>query len=128
MVAILMFSVAVVGLIGVQAFAAKAGTDARYRAEANQLTNRLISAMWVTDRTPQTLQNEFSTGGTQYESWSNAVAATLPGVDVRSAGSATAPTVSIDGNGLVTVTLFWKPPNDPESASAHSLTSIAQIR
>lgn len=128
MVAIVIFSIAVVGLIGIQATAAKLGTDARYRSEANQLVNQFVGEMWISDRSVQTLRSRFTSGGTDYGRWSRAVASLLPGVDVRTAHSTTAPVVSVDANGQVTVTVFWKPPNESSSTAPHSLTTITQIR
>lgn len=128
LVAIVIFSIAVIGLIGIQATAAKLGTDARYRSEANQLVNQLIGQMWVSDRSVETLRTRFTSGGADYGRWSSAVASMLPGVDVQTPRSTTAPAVSIEGNGQVTVRVFWKPPNEPSSTAPHSLTAIAQIR
>ena len=59
LIAILIFSVGVLGIIGLQGSATKASTDARYRSEAALLANELIGRMWTSDRTQATLQAAF---------------------------------------------------------------------
>jgi len=125
LLAILVFSLGVLALVGLQATAIKQSTDARYRAEASLLANDVISQMWVSNRTTATLQANFNTGGTAYNTWLARVISTLPGV---AANSATAPTIAIDGQGIATVTLFWRAPNEPAGSTPHNFVTIAQIR
>ena len=65
LVAILIFSVGILALVGLQATAIKQSTDARYRTEAAALANELIAEMWVSDRTTATLITNFATGASQ---------------------------------------------------------------
>lgn len=60
MLAILIFSIGVLGIIGLQAAAAKASADARYRSEASLLANEIIGRMWATDRTVATIASRFA--------------------------------------------------------------------
>ncbi len=122
LIAILIFSIGVVGLVGLQAMSAKNSTAARYRSEAELLVNQLIGKMWVSDRTIATLQSNFNTGGSAYNTWSSSVTSTLPGVV---ASTATAPTVTVDAAGVVTIAVYWIAPSD---ATQHSLTTVTQIR
>ncbi|MBK9605472.1 MAG: type IV pilus modification protein PilV [Betaproteobacteria bacterium] len=78
LIAILIFSIGVLGLIGLQATSAKHSTDAKYRSEAALLVNQLLGNMWVSDRTIATLQSNFNTGGSAYNAWLSSVTATLP--------------------------------------------------
>ena len=48
LVAILIFSFGVLGLIGILASSIRATNDARYRAEAANLANAVIGDMWAT--------------------------------------------------------------------------------
>lgn len=50
LVAILIFSVGVIGVLGLQALALKSSSDAKYRADAAFLANQLIGQMWVDSR------------------------------------------------------------------------------
>src|SRR6478609_8169168 len=60
LIAILIFSLGILGVVGLQAIAVQQSTDARYRADAAQLVDRLIGQMWTSDRTPANLQQLFS--------------------------------------------------------------------
>lgn len=125
LVAILIFSVGILALVGLQATAIKQSTDARYRTEAAALANELIAEMWVSDRTTATLITNFATGGPSYTAWANRVAATLPG--------GIAPTVTIDAAGTaipgrVLVTVQWRAPNEPAGAAAHNYRTSAVIQ
>lgn len=55
LMAILIFALGILGLVGVNTMAATAQSDALYRAEANRLATRIINEMWVNvDRTDTT--------------------------------------------------------------------------
>ncbi len=56
LIAILIFSIGVLGIIGLQGTAVKASTDSKYRSEAALLANELIGQMWASNRTQATLQ------------------------------------------------------------------------
>ncbi len=126
-IAILIFSMGVLAIVGMQASAVKSATDARYRSDASLLANELLGQMWVTDRTVATLQTNFQGGagtdGASYTAWYSNVQATLPGSAVYP------PVVTVDpATSLVTIAVNWKAPNDAPSAAAHSFNIIAQIR
>jgi type IV pilus assembly protein PilV len=120
LIAILIFSLGILAIVGMQTIAVKETTDARYRSEACLLANQLLGTMWVSDRT--TLQANFNTGNVGYNAWLADVAATLPGI------AANPPDVNVDATGIVTVTINWLAPNEPASAVAHQYVAVAQIR
>lgn len=122
LIAILIFSLGVLAIVGMQAMAVKQVTDARYRSEAGLLVNELLGTMRVSDRRPSELKNNFSTGKPGYDAWKARVAATLPGVSDH------APDVRINDDGSVAVTVSWLAPNEPSAAPAHKHVVIAQIR
>jgi type IV pilus assembly protein PilV len=133
LIAILIFSLGILAVVGMQGTAVKLTTDARYRSEACLLANQLLGTMWVSDRTAATLQTNFNsaTNGAGYLAWlgdantPGTVAGTLPGVvDVPT----NQPTVNVDGAGIVTVTIKWLAPNEPPAAIPHQYVAIAQIR
>jgi type IV pilus modification protein PilV len=47
LMAILIFSLGILGLVGVHAMALGSQSDAQFRSEANRLTNRIANEMWV---------------------------------------------------------------------------------
>lgn len=122
LIAILIFSLGILALIGLQATAIKQSTDARYRSEAALLANDIISQMWITDRATGTLQANFNTGGATYNTWLPRVTATLPGA------VANPPTIVVDAQGIATVTVNWLAPNEAVGATPHNYVTIAQIR
>jgi type IV pilus assembly protein PilV len=126
-IAILIFSMGILAIVGMQASAVKSSTDARYRSEASLLANDLIGQMWVGDRTPTTMQTNFQGGGgtdgAAYTAWYSKVQATLPG------SAANPPLVSIDpATSIVTVAVQWKAPNDTPTDPAHRFNLVAQIK
>ena len=122
LVAILIFSFGILALVSMQASSIQQSSGARYRSEASLLANDLIGQMWVSDRTPATLQTNFNTGGAAYAAWLADVEATLP------TAAASAPTVTVSAEGVATINLFWKAPNEEPAAAAHRYTTVAQIR
>lgn len=122
LVSILIFSLGILALVGLQANSMKQANNAKYRSDASMLVNGLIGQMWVTDRSAATLQSNFNTGGTAYTAWLTDVQAALP------VAAASAPSVSVSAAGLVTVNLYWKSPSEQADAPAHQYTVIAQVK
>lgn len=123
LIAILIFSLGILALVGMQAATTKASGDAQYRTQASLLANELIGRMWAGDNTsPTVLKNNFeSPSGTEYTNWfdGSVSAAGLPGV---------AAAVSVDTTGttpIATITMSWLPPGE---SSAHRYVAIAQIK
>ena len=123
LVAILIFSFGVLGLIGILAASVRATNDARYRAEAANLANALIGDMWATKATD--LDPLFGAGGPKFIAWRNQVAAQLP-----SASGTNAPQIDLSQPGLstqsrsVVVTVFWQMPGE---TVRHQVLITAQI-
>lgn len=123
LLAILIFSLGILALVALQATAIKQSTDAKYRSEAALLANDIIGQMWVGDRTIATLQANFnSPGGATYYTWKARVSGLLPGV------ASNAPTINVDAQGIVTVTIFWIAPSEPAGTAAHQYVARAQIK
>lgn len=129
LIAILLFAIGILAIIGLQAASVRNTAGAKYRTDASLLANQVIAQMWVTDKTNATLTACFNgpaasgvcpTAGTMdYPTWANSVAQTLPG-----ATGAAAPTISIDANNNATINVFWQAPNDQ---AQHNYTTVASI-
>jgi type IV pilus assembly protein PilV len=123
LVAILIFSFGVLGLIGILAGSIRATNDARYRAEAANLAQGLIGDMWSTAATD--LDTQFGTGGPKLAAWQAQVANLLP-----LATGSNVPVVDLTQPGLsaqsrsVVVTMFWQLPGE---SARHQLLITAQI-
>lgn len=126
LIAILIFSMGILAIVGMQASAVKASGDAKFRSDASMVANQLIGQMWAGDRTPANMQANYQGGGgtdgAAYTVWLADVQAALPGA------AANPPTVTVNAaTSLVTVTVRWITPGEPESAPPHSYTVVAQI-
>ena len=132
LVSILIFSIGVLSIVGLQVASVKQSSAAEHRTDASLLANELIGRMWVSNRTNATLNAQFSTGGTEYAVWLPRVLAALPGA------AASAPDVTVQSvpagivggapSSLVTVSLWWKAPNEPAGDPMHDLTVVTQIK
>jgi type IV pilus assembly protein PilV len=139
LIAILIFSVGILGLVGLQATAVKVSGDAKYRSEAALLANEVIGKMWTSDRTQATLQSAFSSpNGAEYKKWAWAGSAgalqgaPADGTVLRTLPGGIPPTIVIvSGNepinptSLVTIKVFWQSPSDNDVQ--HNFVAQAQI-
>lgn len=129
LVAILIFSVGILAVVGMQTSAVKAASDAKYRSDASLLANELLGQMWVTNRNATNMQTNFQGGGgtdgAAYTTWFANVAAALPGVGA----GVNQPLVTVNNaNGQVTIVVYWKLPSEPAGNPAHNYTVMAQIK
>jgi len=111
LVAILLFSVGVIAVMGMQAVSIEQVSQAKYRTDASYLANQIIGTMWL----DQTNIASYATPGYSHRAgWDSVVAATLP------SGTGT---IAVT-NSMVTVTVNWKTPND---STTRQFVSIANI-
>lgn len=78
MLAILIFSIGVLGIIGLQAAANKASVQAKYRSEASLLANEIIGRMWATNRTVAKLAGDFADASSCPQAQADAAALNPP--------------------------------------------------
>jgi len=119
---ILIFSIGILALIGMQSVAVKNTTDARYRAEAAFLANAILSQMRL-DMANATLYPDSNTGTyAPRTAWRSQVEALLPGVDI--ANSQRVPSIAVtpgptyaadaDPPSQVTVVITWRQPGESD--------------
>jgi type IV pilus assembly protein PilV len=101
LVAVLVFSVGILAVIGLQAAAIGNVADAKYRVDAGAIADRVIGQMWVD-------QSNFA----NYTGTSSLSELPSGHMTVTAVGSA------------VTVTITWQPPNAP---AAHTFSTVARI-
>lgn len=130
LIAILIFSLGVLALVGLQTVSIKQSSESKYRADAVMLANELIGQMWVADRSFANLSaNYASDAGPEYLAWRDRVQQALPGADTNPPVVApVAAGTPADPSTLVTVTVRWKAPNEPAGDPVHSVTVVAQIK
>jgi type IV pilus assembly protein PilV len=123
LIAILIFSFGILGLIGLLGSSIRITNDARYRTEAANLAGAMIADMWTMTATE--MDTQFGSGGTKLAAWQAKAATLLP-----SASGANAPQVDLTQPGLssqsrtVVVTVKWKLPGESE---LHQHLMTAQI-
>lgn len=104
LVSIIIFSVGVMGLVGIQARAMEYSMDSDDRNRAALLANELASQMWTTKTTnlpPATLTT-----------WAAKVADPTQGGLASGVGS-----VSLDANNVATISIAWTAPGHGSSGS-----------
>lgn len=145
LIALLIFALGVLGLVGLQASAAKQSGQTKYRADATLLANDLLGQMRLTSLDYATLNARFKSsdgGGPDYLAWKARVAAQLPGaatyapsvvlnqvqpLDAIVAG-ASAPAVGLSASTRVTITVQWKAPGEAAAEPAHNIVLTNEIR
>jgi len=120
LIAIVIFSIGILGMVSLQAAAVKMAGDAKYRSDAAMFADQIIAQMWGDD--PKNLKTTYASSGTKYTTWAGAISKILPGIDTTT--KTNLPTIDVGTDNLVTVTVNWKSPND---TSVHSYVSITQI-
>jgi type IV pilus assembly protein PilV len=128
LISILIFSVALIGLLGIQAVAIQNSTSAKYRATASYLADQIVGQIWA-DRANVANYNHNPGGvacaptgaasaNANVLAWLTAVRTALPGA------AAANQQIVIGANNVVTVAVCWQAPGDP---TPHNFTEIAQI-
>ncbi len=136
LVAILIFSLGILGVVGMQARSVQMMTEAVFRAQAAQHASALIADMWMTN--PAQRANLYASAGSnplRYNQWKAVIES---GAKAMPGATANPPVVAVDtqqvaystagaGNqtvSQVTVTVFWQPPG---VATPSSYTTTAMI-
>jgi len=130
LIAILIFSVGILAIVGMQATAMKAVTDARSRSEAALYANQLLAQIW-TDA-PNANSYAYAGAGApppRLQGWYNLVTGAsgsrgLPGA-LPPKVTVTSPTAK---GGTVKVEVFWQTPEElSQGLPAHNYTVVAAV-
>jgi type IV pilus assembly protein PilV len=140
LIAILIFSIGVIALMGVQAASVRTTSDAKIRMDAEFFADQLLSEMIVNARdgtgqiNPAQLQTTYGSAaaGAGFIRWRDRVnnldRGGLPGAQ----NPATAPVVAVTqlapNVAGVAITVFWRAPNDLPSAPPRRLVTTSVIR
>jgi len=120
LVGILIFSIGILALLGLQAQSIRNTTEAKYRNEAAYLANQIVGQMWV-DRANLAQYDTSGGASPNMTAWRARVANTLPRVVAAGTNS---PDIVVAGN-QVTVTVFWQLPGSDSVQRQFSV--VAQI-
>jgi type IV pilus assembly protein PilV len=120
LIGILIFSVGILALVGMQALAIKQMTDAKYRSDAGFFANEIIGHMWVNRANLGTYAfNGTGTPPAALNSLVTSIQSGLPGVTA----AANLPIVTVAGT-TVTVTVRWQVPG---ASQTHRHITMAYI-
>jgi type IV pilus assembly protein PilV len=125
LVAILIFSIGIVAVMGMQAASIAQVTQAKFRTDASYLANQIMGAMWVD------LPNVASYATVGYvgrSAWDTVVSKSLPSgvATITVVGNAVAVAPAVPTGAQVTVTITWKLPE--ESVTHQFVTSTMMIQ
>lgn len=121
LIAILIVSFGVLGIIGLQANSIAITSDARYRIEASAFAERLIGEMWLN---PMNVANyAYSGTGDPSATLTAWYASVTSGSGALPGASTYKPIITIGANNLVTITIRWSPPG----GTVHNHVVVASI-
>lgn len=107
LISVLLFSVGLLALIGMQAAVVGNAMDAEYRVQASYQANRIVGRMWV-DRANLAEYDTESGASDDLDTWLKEVAEALPG-----ATGSNAPKITVNAaTGQVDIVIRWKRPGD----------------
>lgn len=122
--AILIFSLGILALMGLQAASIKNVGDAKYRADASFLTDQIIGRMWA-DRANLPCYTHQPAGAcsspaskANLQNWLDNVGSLLPGA------TASLQQILVDADNQVTVRVKWRAAQD---AHTHTFVAVAHI-
>ena len=113
LIAVLIFSIGILAVIGLQAGSIAAVADAKYRVDAGTVANRLLGVLWANSTT----LSAGTTAGAVTELPSGAFSQTLTAIT-----DPLDPTSTIGYTAAVVVN--WQPPN---ATTAHTFSATANI-
>jgi type IV pilus assembly protein PilV len=123
LIALLIFSLGILAIVGMQATAIQDLGEAKYRSDAAFLANQVIADMWSNS----SKLADYAYGGAGAPppllvNWVSTVQNRLPGA------AAFPPIIAVGANNTVTVTVRWQQARDKTTAApAHRHTSVAYI-
>jgi len=103
---ILIFSLGILAVVGMQAMAVKTVAESKYRMDAGFLANEIIGDMWVNRSNLPTYAYAGGTPPPVLATWAAKVESALPGA------AANPPVIAIDAANTVTVTISWQHPEE----------------
>lgn len=125
LVALVIFSIGILGLVAVQTVSTRATTDARLRSEAAAAADELLARLITSDRATRTA--DFATGGAAFNAWLNgrlrAARTGLPNANATVEFGA----VGGDAN-TVRIVITWSPPRETVRDAAGLASAVSHVR
>ncbi len=106
MIAILIFSMGILAIVGLQSVAINSVSEAKYRTDASFLANQIVGEMWVNRANLAAYAYAGGTPPQVLDNWVAQVNGLLPGAATNP------PAIAIGAGNTVTITLFWQRPEE----------------
>jgi type IV pilus assembly protein PilV len=133
LIAILIFSLGILAVVGMQATTINHSSQAKYRTDAAFVANKLIGQMWADSKGART---DYATGGAKFNQWvTQEVEAYLP----KGRTTATVTVTSFIASGFnlagapvgtghsITIEIRWRAPNEDITVPAHTYVTTTEI-
>jgi len=126
LIAILIFSIGILAVVGMQSVAIKNVTDAKVRSDAAFLVNEMLSQIWSDAGNINSYQYAGTGSNPRLTAWLAKVNARLPD------STNVPPTITVTGGtplgGQVQITVFWRLPQEAtQGVPAHQHSVIANV-
>lgn len=121
LVAMLIFSLGLLGLIGFQAASTKIATDSRFRTEAAMLADELLAKMAASEISQ--VESDYAVGGSKFKAWLNGRVkggSRLSNVEVTPTFVRSATTTTM----LVTLRIEWKMPGATTGSDSREVKGV----
>jgi type IV pilus assembly protein PilV len=103
LIAMLIFSIGVLGIVGLQASMTRAQTGSKFRADASFLAQRLVGTMWSDVANINSYETANCSAYSRCSQWAADVATLLPNGTVA---------VDLSAAPVVTISITWQPSNE----------------
>lgn len=135
LIAILVFSLGILAIVGMQASTLAHTSQAKYRTDAAFLANKLIGQMWAETNANM---SQYQTGGAKFSSWftpeldnylppgRNSATVTVSPFAATPGLNATGGVVAVTGY-TVNIDIQWRAPSESNSLPAHSYRVVTTI-
>lgn len=131
LVAIVVFSFGILGLLGLQAASIKNNGDAKYRSDASYFANQIVAQMWIDRSNIDAYAHKgagavcaftgAASGNANVMGWISEMSSVLPDA---SSSKTQIQVVTVANTKQVKVTVCWKTPQD---SAAHNFVTTARI-
>ena len=135
LIAILLFSIGILAVVGLQATSIAQVGQAKYRADAAFLANQVIAQMWADRNNIPSYAWNSGAAPAKVSAWANHVNSSLPAATTYKPTITVAPTVYAGPPAYtdyqVTVTVFWQTPEEANAKTKpppHSFVTTASIQ
>jgi type IV pilus assembly protein PilV len=134
LIGILIFSIGILALIGMQGTAIKNTTDARYRSDAAYLASSIASQIRLDMGNVDLYKDSNTTPHAPRETWRTQVQTSLPGINIAtnqripSIDIQPGPTWAGDGtpSSRATIVLYWQQPGESEQHQFQLVTYVSR--